>query len=361
MAEVHKMMNMKSHIHRVVTRSKAFYRTSDPGHFLIAVKVPSESRPIPPLSDFDLDEELGRWLNFKLEAARPQWRAKQGLDDDAIPTISPHFGIAEHSAWLGLDVHLQETTCLPAPLINTPDDISLLQCSESTKWFRYMKDGYEHLRNRQDGSFVLSVRGQMTPMDVADAVRGNEIYVDFLLEPDFCHRLLNRLVEAIPWYYEHLVSWATEIEGGHVFHHSGGWMPAKTIGHLSNDAAMLCSSDIYKEFGYLYESRLLEPYDYAFYHVHNEKMHYVPFLTNLPQLAMLEVSHDPKTIRPIEDLERIFAATGSANLMLAGDSDQVRKHIEALACRNVFLQVSCTSREDAEDIIAFVRDRSQPL
>ena len=155
MERIDKSMEMKVHISRVVQRAAAFYRSKHPGHFLINAHVPAEKMSIPSLLDFNLDEQLTTWLDCKLEAARLCWQAKEGLDDDGIPAICPHFGIAEHSAWLGMDVRLQETTCLPTPLVKTPEDISLLQLSEENKWFRYMKSGYDYLRSRQDGSSVV--------------------------------------------------------------------------------------------------------------------------------------------------------------------------------------------------------------
>ena len=354
-------MQLTKHIDCVVRRAKAFYHKATPGHFLINAHIPAEEVVVPPLYDFDLDCQLTEWLDHKLEAARPGWRAKEGLDDDGIASISPSFGIAEHSAWLGMDVRLQEATCLSVPVIKTPEDLSLLRLSEQNKWFCYMKSGYEHLRSRQDGSFVLSVRGTMSPMDIANAVRGDELFADFLLQPDFCHQLMNWLVKAQHWYFEHLLSWAEDIDGGHVFSYSDGWMPPRTIGHLSNDAAMLCSTEIYDQFGFPYECRLVEHYDWVLYHVHNEKIHYFPRLTTLPHLAMLEIACDPQTIWPIEDLERILPATQSVNLMLHAYSDQVREHIDELRDRNVLFRVYCKNRADAEDIVAFVRDRSKPL
>lgn len=355
------MIQQSEHIGRVVSRAKAFYEKTDPGHFLVNAHIPADTVGIPPLHGFDLDHQLTEWLDHKLAAARSGWAVKEGLDDDGIPSICPQFGIAEHSAWLGAEVLLQEATCLPVPPIKSPDDLSVLRLSEQDKWFGYMKSGYEYLRSRCDGSFVLSVRGTMAPMDVANALRGDELFVDFLTDEEFCHRLMSWLVDAIRWYYGHLLSWADGIEGGHVFKYGGGWMPDATIGHLSNDAAMLCSPEIYEQFGFPYESRLTGYYDRALYHVHNEKLHYVPRLADLRNLAMLEVTHDPKTPPIFEDLERILGATKGVNLMLGGTSDQVRAHISELLDRNVFLQVSCKDRSDADDIVAFVRSKSKAL
>jgi hypothetical protein len=354
-------MKLTEHTDHVVGRSRAFYRKPEPGHYLINAQIPTDAPPLPPLYEFDLVRQLGDWLDANLAVARPAWQAKEGLDDDAIPSTRPFFGIAEHSAWLGLEVRLQEATCLPVPLIQEPSDLQKLRCSEDDRWFRIMRASYDHLRQRLDGTFVLSMRGTMTPMDVANAVRGDELFSDFLLQPGFCHELMRFLVGAIRWYYAHLWSWADDISGGRVFGHCGPWMPRGTLGHLANDTAMLCSAQLYAEFGFPYESRLVEGYEAVLYHVHNEKLHYVPRLAELPHLALLEVTDDPRTPPCIEDLPRILSATGQANLLLRATSDQLRQHLGELDDRNVFLVVDCRDRADAEDVVAFVRDRSKPL
>ncbi len=115
--------SLSEHVGRVVARRRAFYAARTPGHFLVNVHVPVETPAIPPLHVFDLDHQLTAWLDHNLAAARPIWEAKAGLDDDTLPAICPRFGIAEHSAWLGAEVHLQETTCLPVPVLATPADL----------------------------------------------------------------------------------------------------------------------------------------------------------------------------------------------------------------------------------------------
>jgi hypothetical protein len=348
-------------VEAVINRSRAFYRAAGPGHFLISAVVPAETPDVPPLRDFGLDHQLTEWLDLKLAAARAVWRAKADLADDTIPSICPSFGICEHSAWLGLDAVLQTDTCLAVPSLKSLQDLDGWRLSRRTKWFQYMKKGYDYLRSKKDGTFVLSVRGTMTPMDLANAWRGDELFLDFLLRHEFVHRLMKFLVTAIPWYYRQLSSWADDIGGGRVFYFGGGWMDANVIGHLSNDAAMLCSPEVYEEFGFPYEAKLAEKYDGVFYHVHNEKLHFVPRVSQLQGMKLLEVSNDPQAPGALDDLGRIFAATGSANLMLRGTADEVRASINRLKERNVFLQVSCRDRTEARDIIAFVRDRSRPL
>jgi hypothetical protein len=175
------------------------------------------------------------------------------------------------------------------------------------------------------------------------------------------HRLLRFLTTAQPWYYRQLLSWAGMVAGGHVLRAPYGWVPAHSLGHVSNDAAMLCGTPVYEEFGLPYETELARQFSGVVYHVHNEKLHYLPTLATLPGLALLEITQDPKSARSADDLPRIFAATGGANLQLHFSSDEVRRCLPALAERNVHLDVTCRDRADAQDVIALVRRQSKPL
>jgi hypothetical protein len=354
-------MPQTEHVGRVVARCRAFYAAREPGHFLINAHVPADAPPIPPLNEFDLDRQLTEWLEYNLAAARPGWAAKAGLDDDTVPAICPRFGIAEHSAWLGTEVRLQEATCLPTPMLETPADLDRLALSTETRWYRIMRDSYAYLHSRQDDDFFISVRGTMSPMDIGNAIRGDALFSDFLADPVFAHRLMATLTAAMRWYYDQILDWSDDVAGGRIFMYHSSWMGPRTIGHMTNDAAMLCGPKIYDTFGFPYESQLTGSYGGALFHVHNQKLHFAPKVAQLPNLALLEVTNDPKTPPGLEDLPRILAATGRANLMLYGTSDQVQAHIGELKTRNVLLDITCRDRADAEDIVAFVRAHSRPL
>ena len=354
-------MLLSEHVGRVVARCRAFYAAREPGHFLVNAHAPADAPPIPPLYEFDLDRQLSEWLDYNLAAARPGWAAKAGLDDDTVPSICPRFGIAEHSAWLGTEVRRQETTCLPTPMLETPADLDRLALSTETRWYRIMRDSYAYLHDRNDGSFCVSVRGTMSPMDIGNAIRGDELFSDFLTDPAFAHRLMGFLTTAMRWYYDQILEWADEVAGGRIFMYHSSWMAGRTIGHMTNDAAMLCGPKIYDMFGFPYERQLTENYAATLYHVHNQKLHFAPKVVQLPNLALLEVTNDPKTPPALEYLPRILAATGTANLMLYGTSAQVRARLSELQTRNVFLDVTCADRADAEDIVAVVRAQSKPL
>ncbi len=351
-------MKLENRLEQVIQNCTRFYQSRTPGHFLVNCHVPFKDPPFQALYDFDLDQHLESYLDYQLEIARQKWNVKADVADDSVPSICPRFGIAEHSAWLGQPVRLQAATCLPDPILHCAHDLEKLKLSCDSAWFQYMKRGYDHLRKRKDGTFLLSVRGTMAPMDIANALRGNAFFTDVVLQPDFLHRLLQFLVNAIHWYYHYLLRWSDTIAGGNVIWMSESWMPENTLAHISNDAAMLCSSAVYEEFGFPYEKELIRPFEYVLYHIHNEKMHYVPRLAEQSPLSLLQVSHDPNSAHPIEQLPEILSMTGCVNLMLDATSDQIRTYIHELKSRNVFLKVWCEDEKDAKDILQFIRSHS---
>ncbi len=344
----------------VVRRARAFCEAGTPGHFLVAVHPPREWPPIPDFTSVEWDNpaELQRHVDAQLENHRAGWCSKEGLDDDTLPCIAPRFGYAEHTAWLGMNIRWQRDTSIGEPFLNSRSQIPGLGLREESFGYRLMRDSYAHLRSRQDGSFFLAMRGCASPMELANAVRGDDIFMDFAEEPAFCHQLLARLTEIYPDYLNRLRSWADEIDGGTLFWMHQGWIGPNAMGHFSNDAAMLCGPGVYAEFGFPYEEKLTAGWDHILFHIHTEKMHYVPRLARLRRLRLLQVQADPATGSNFNSIGRILAATGNANLLITAGSAEIRANLDAVRGRNVFFVAHCESRADAADLIAWLRGRS---
>lgn len=355
-------MVLNAHIDRVVQRSRRFFAATTPGHFLVHAYVPFDEPPVRALCDFNLERQLPEWMDYQLAIAAARWRAKDGLDDDHIPSLSPIFGMAEYSAWLGMEVQLQRDTCLPLPMVHGPEDLDRLIFSTSARWFQYLQTGYRYLQERKADRFVVSFGGMIGPMDMANAVRGDDFFLDVVLNPEFMHRLLRRMVEGSHWFFDHLLGWCDCVAGGYVYQFGGFWLPGTRPGHLTNDPAMMCGADVYDAFGFPYEQELAATYSGSLYHVHNANLRMVPRVATLPRLRVLQISNDPKITPVPEDLARLYAVTPpSLPLMMHATSDQIRAHLPELQQRNICLRVPCRDRADADDIVALVRDRSQPL
>ncbi|MEI8207539.1 MAG: hypothetical protein WCG03_11735, partial [Kiritimatiellales bacterium] len=209
--------SLEERISRVVPRARRFLGSNEPGNYLVSVKIPCEQPDVISLADLDLNKDLSVWMDYLLAKAKCLWETNAGLDDDTIPSVCPFFGWAEHSAWLGAEVQLQKDTCVGVPFVKDPDDLKVMENFSNAvhnPWYRYMKEGYDYLRSKKDGSFLLSVRGHACPIDIASSIRGDELFCDFLLNPEFARKLLDFSTKAIAWYYPQLRSWADPVEDG---------------------------------------------------------------------------------------------------------------------------------------------------
>ncbi len=356
-------MRLAERIQRVTRRSRAFFQAREPGHFLVHAYVPAQEEPATrPLTAFTLADDLEDWLDYRLEIARATWRAREGLDDDHIPSLSPQFGMAEYSAWLGMDVQHQEDTCLPVPMVREPGDLARLDLNGGARWYDILRRGYAHLRRRQGDAFVIAFGGMIGPMDMANAVHGDAFYENVLDNKPFMHALLAAMVRASLWFHPRLVGWCDCVDGGYVYQFGGFWLPGARPGHLTNDPAMMCSLAVYREFGLPYERQLAAYYDGSLYHVHNARLHLVPDVATLPGLRVLQISNDPKIPPVPETLPALYALTPPGlPLMMHATSDQIRTHLPTLRQRNICLRVPCRDRADADAIVALVRRESRPL
>ena len=348
-------------IARVSERAKAFYAATSPGHYLVSTTIPCPWLPDPDFTTIDWQDPAGLQgvLDIQLERWRVRWAAKAHLDDDTLPSIAPFFGYAEHTAWTGQRVVWQQDTSLAEPLIHRPEDIDTLAMQPDCDSFRRLRDSYAYLRSRQDGSFLLAMRGATSPLELANSLLGDRLFTDLKEEPEMIHRLLRRIVDIYPGYLETLRGWADQVAGGHCFFIHQSWVGPDAMGHMSNDAAMLVSPATYRTFGLPYDEALTKRWRHIVFHVHTQGMHYLPELCKLSRLSLLQMQADPSVGPNLGMIDAILAATGTANLLLTATSDEIRANIDRLTERNVFFNASCTDSADAEDLIVLLRRRSQ--
>lgn len=349
---------LESRVKNIISKTRLFYEAESPGHFLVRTSFPVELPPVPDLRTVDMEKDKEMFLKAWLKMYKAVWESKKDVGDDEIPAIFPRYGIAEHSAWMGQEVIPQSDTNHPVELLGSLTETDKIDLTGNTPWFRYMKESYEILRWMQDGTFLLAPRGAMAPMELANVLRGNDMLMDFILNPDDSRKLISLLTEAGKWYYRHILEWSDEIEGGNTFAYGYGWAE-NCFGHLSNDTAMMCAPDVYNEFGLPYEIELTKGYDSVIYHAHSAGLHFLDQVAEIPNLKLLEISEDPTAPEPIETLETIYASTPGINhFMIHGTPDQFKENIHKLKQRNIFCDVLCRTENEAKEMVRFINRHS---
>lgn len=317
----------------------------------------SQSRhPVKGLNAWNFPADMEAFLDEHIKALEATWQGRERIADDRIPALYPRYGIAEHSAFVGenVQVDFSENTSWPHPIVLDYDDLDKLVLREDSPWLRLVVDGLAYLRERGAGRFALKQRGAMAPMDLANALRGNDMFTDFYEHPDELRKLLAFCVEAGAWFVARQKEVIGDFYGGTI---SGTdiWMPGNAIGHLSEDASVLCSPDTYRQFGKPYTEALVAPYDTAFMHLHTAGTQAFEAITGIEKLQFFELAPDPNQPRGIEVYQNHFNLFQDKVMKLFVTFEEIKANLAFLKQAKTALVCNAGSVEEAQAIVAFVR------
>jgi hypothetical protein len=340
-----------------LARIRRFTTNGRPGDALINLDLHGSGFPLPPRTPFTrwrFPADLRRYLDEQIALLLATWEHKRGLDDDAIPCLYPRFGIAEHSAFIGGEVEFSADTSYVHPCISDWTDLDRLELRDDSPWLRLVVDGLRYLAEQSAGRFAVMQRGAMAPLDLANALRGNDLFTDFYDSPGEVHRLLEFCTKACSFYLAHQKRVVPDLAGGTL---SGCyvWLPGNAVGHLSEDASVLCSPAQYREFGRPYTARVVAPFDHAFMHLHTAGVRTFPDILSIDRIDFIELANDPNTPRGIEICRRNPALFAGKVVKLFVTFDEIQTHLDYLRQAKTVLFCTVADREEGRAALDCVR------
>ena len=343
---------------RAMLRNAAFI--GDPGRTGVLVRVtgfgPLALPDVDALETFDLPREIGRYCDQTIKRYLRFREAHDRFDDDWIPALKPYLGIAEHSCFLGGQVTYGGDTSYHHPALDDIRDWERLRLDAGAPHYRALLEGMAYLRARSERyGFYAALRGGDGPMDIANAVRGNGLFLDLYDEPEAAGAFIDFCADAAAWTFANQFPLASRVEGGWI---SGmtTWMPGNAIGHLSEDASCLCSPAMYARFGLPYTERLLSGYDYGMMHVHSLGRACLPLMAGLERLGTFQLSGDPNQPDAI-DVYREYAGTlAGRTVLLDMTPAQVLENLAFLRGKRTIINLTAESPEDAARALDAVRE-----
>jgi hypothetical protein len=347
-------MILKDVVKKRLERIKAFYAAPRGALVNIGGVATIKGLPSRPLNSWKFPDELYPYLDTIIEQTENHWRQRDDFDDDLLPSVYPWFGIAEHSAIVGGDIHFAEATSFQVPLITSWSKLDEIVLSEDNKWFRMLMDGFRYLKEKTQGKLLLRLRGADGPMDMANALRGNDLFTDFYDYPEEVERLMALCVKAIKWSFEHQRRIVGELEGGFLNGFSV-WEPGNSAGHISEDASVLCSPELYRKFGRPYTADLCSSYDSMFIHIHSAGKHAIPDIVSIPQFICVELSNDPNAPRGIEVFKEYEKVLENKIVMLHLNREEFEDNRSFLASKKTIIDYNASSPEDAKSMTEMIR------
>ncbi len=349
-------MKFRPDIEEVLDRQRRFFSEPGTGKILIQVEVPVHAEgESPPLEAWKFPEGWKDYMDYRIDRAEEVYERRLGIPDDTIPAIRPWFGIQEYSSFLGGDVRFSGNTSWCSPILEGGyEGLEELRV-EDNEWFGMLLDAMAYLGERSQGRWKMALRGAFLPMDLANALRGDDFFVDLMLDRENVHRLLEvcvglvlefcgRQLEVVRRYQEEL------------FVAYNLWIPDDAFGHFSNDASSMCSREIYREFGAPYDQRVLDNFPGGgIVHLHSAGFHVLEEFLSLRNLLLLEISDDPNCPRAYDRLEEIAEAAGGVPVLVRLEPGEIREKVEVLRRGNFVVKTRAEDEDQAREIVRFVR------
>lgn len=353
------MQNIRQDIGQVMEATKAFYASRKQGIALLKVKSIAELTEAPlSLKNYHFPQDMERYLDDCATRAQVYWSKRLDVQDHTIPALGPWYGIAEHSAFLGGSVQYEADTSWQEVVIHDLADLSGIAMDESNDIYKMVVDGIAYIKRQYGQQFVPMVRGTSGVLEIANALRGNELFYDFYEEPENLHKLLAFCRDAIIWYYNKQLDAAGLFAGG-TLTGFGEWLEGRAIGHMSEDTTTMISDELYREFGLPYTQSICDAFDGAFMHTHALGEHCLSTIAHLKGLRAMEISSDPNTERAVVVYKR-----QKENLpvipTLCLTKEEIMENIALLKEQKTIIWYEAGTVQDAKEICDFVQ-RELPI
>lgn len=307
-----------------------------------SLKLPS----MPALNTFSFPTDMERYLDMRAERDCLFAQFHQSLDDDYIPSTSPWYGIAEHTAFLGGKVDFTASTTFQHRICDELEDFRRLTLDRNDLWIRLVVDGMRYLRERWGEFIPVRMRGADGPSDIANAVRGSDLFYDIYDDPETLAELMDFCVSAVHFTQDLQRAEATRIADGCITGF-GLWMPGKCMGQLSEDVSVMLSPELYAEHFLPFLKQCVAASDGAMLHVHSLGHRMIPMLAAIREIPIIEISSDPNSQRAVDVFRRYSDVLRDKTVVIAPTYRELTEMGDLLSSHKTVIWYYAEDEDDA--------------
>jgi hypothetical protein len=302
---------------------------------------------------YDLGIQTALWAKYELAV-------KGVLDDDSLPGHAPDFGTGSTAAlFTGGKVCFQEYTSYSLDtFVKTWDDIDKLEFDPNNRWVQYDLESWRGVFSAYVPGTALSPHFFRSPLDLANDLRGNQIFIDMHDAPEQVDRLVTRctdmIIDAIDFLRQEIPRFADVP--------SGIWGMATSSPDMiviNGDPVDLISAEMGERFNHPYIERIGREAGPVFFHHHTLGVSRVTSVSKMKGMLIQNFIYDMKAPRilDIADDEWIEASHRAPihvcqDLSEAEDLDSV---LEKMAPGRFIVQCTAPTAEKCNELIARVR------
>jgi hypothetical protein len=362
---------MKEWLSRRIDRYREFYRNPEPGQILglfsrWTFPVPNSELGLPsyPNNHWDWEHNPTPQVDHSVRSLRAYLEYTSDLEHDWIPRFSVGGGTGFFGAYLtDAEVTFTAETSWAKESVTDWSQLDDIEVGRENRWTRSMRAMVKRGVELCEGDYVASTIAHFAPSDLANALRGNQLFMDLYDSPDELRRLLSICGDATVWLQTELRKIAPLVAGSDTSvpgsEGAGIWMPGESP-FMSEDAADLCSPEAYSEFFRPATQRILDRLGGAVIHHHviGEPIH--SEIAKLRDLSALQISQDPNRPPPIHYAEELIDAHPiELPLIVECDAAEVESYIDVLKRGRVVLQIRIRNKDEGRDVMKLIRRHSR--
>jgi len=344
---------IRDDIDKVLFRTKQFYKAQTGA--LIQIKSISEIElPSKPLNTFNLPYNMEGYLDYRVENFLHYWNRRKNINDDLLPALAPWYGIAEHTAFVGGKVDFSEETSWHHQVMKTYDDIDKISLDKNNIYLKLVIDGIKYIKEKSKGRFFTKFRGADGPMDIANVIRGNDMFYDIFEYPNELKNLMEFCSNAVMFTLNQQKEIVDVIDGG-VITGFDVWMENNSVGHISEDASTMISVDQYNEFARPYTENMAKNYDHVFMHIHSLGDHNLPGIVSIDNIDIVEISNDPNSKRAIDVYKEYIKFLQDKVVCVLLTKKELIDNLEFLKKHKTIIWYEADSIKEALEVISIAR------
>lgn len=245
------------------------------------------------------------------------YRVRWEVEDDLLPVARVSFGSAAYGGYLGAKVTFQNGAGWSHPLLADYSQLDQLYFDEQNEWIQRQQEACRYFIQTAQGKFALCETEQMDSLNLAELLRGSEVYTDLYDYPEEFHHLLDFAGDFNIRFTEmqrEILAPCLRYQGG-VFSIFRIWLPGRAV-WVSVDAYGLCSLGVFHEFGAPYLQQVMDHFGGGWIHLHSTDIRLLPEIVKLSGIVGIGIYDDPNAPRGFDLLTQIRQVTGDIPLQI---------------------------------------------
>ena len=231
-----------------------------------------------------------------VEGYRRYWPWRDEIVHDDSPHLIPvHFDIGIQTAVMtGMEPRLEGSWWLDCNL--TYEQIDDLPANPDNRWYELFHSISQHLWSMWEGDFHFLPFWHRSPLDAANGIRGNEIFVEMYTDPQAVKTLTNWCVDCELTIERALQQYSPASAADWGAGHMGFVMPPGGV-WVNGDPVALISREMMLEFEQPYTGRLFTETGGGVFHNHTKGLYQVDQVARTPGICLQHFNADPNCPR----------------------------------------------------------------